>query len=73
MERIERKLEQLYANCPLEPRDTVWIVGELCIAQYHTNKKWYRGKVVKVLDNETVQVKLLFYYKELYMIQYYLT
>ncbi|XP_046142311.1 tudor domain-containing protein 1 isoform X1 [Osmia bicornis bicornis] len=61
LQRIERKLEKLYAKCQFEPRDTVWVVGDLCIAQYHSNKKWYRGKVVKVLDNDIVQVMFVDY------------
>jgi hypothetical protein len=31
-----------------KPHDLYWFVGQLCIAQYHADKKWYRGKVVGV-------------------------
>ncbi|XP_076395863.1 tudor domain-containing protein qin isoform X2 [Megachile rotundata] len=58
---IERKLEKLYTNCPIESHDTVWAAGDMCIAQYHTDKKWYRGKVVKVEENDIIDVEFVDY------------
>ncbi|XP_076287451.1 tudor domain-containing protein qin isoform X2 [Lasioglossum baleicum] len=58
---IEQKLEKLYKNCNLESCDTVWSVGDMCIAQYHDNKKWYRGKVVNILENDVVEVEFVDY------------
>lgn len=55
---IETKLEQLYNNCSLKSFDNVWIEGDLCIAQYHANKKWYRGKIVKIRENDIIDVKI---------------
>ncbi|XP_076656102.1 tudor domain-containing protein qin [Halictus rubicundus] len=61
LSNIERKLEKLYANCKVESCDTVWSIGDMCIAQYHGNKKWYRGKVVKILENDTFEVEFVDY------------
>ncbi|XP_053997155.1 uncharacterized protein LOC128886369 isoform X1 [Hylaeus anthracinus] len=61
LDKIEAKLEKLYRNCTLEVCDTVWIAGNLCIAQYHGNKKWYRGEVVEVLENDLIKVKFVDY------------
>jgi hypothetical protein len=37
-----------FKNTQPKPHDLYWFVGQLCIAQYHMDKKWYRGKVVGV-------------------------
>ncbi|XP_076766706.1 tudor domain-containing protein qin [Xylocopa sonorina] len=58
---IEMKLENIYSNCPIEPCDTVWIAGDLCIAQYHVNNKWYRGKIVSVEEHDIVNVEFVDY------------
>ncbi|PNF34127.1 hypothetical protein B7P43_G01154 [Cryptotermes secundus] len=44
-----------------KPHDLYWFVGQLCIAQYHADKKWYRGKVVGVNDDRTVKVAFVDY------------
>ncbi|XP_078032557.1 tudor domain-containing protein qin isoform X2 [Augochlora pura] len=61
LSKIENKLQELYQNCEMESCDTVWAVGDICIAEYHANKKWYRGKVVQVLGNDVVQVQFVDY------------
>ncbi|KAK1134476.1 hypothetical protein K0M31_007258 [Melipona bicolor] len=61
LEYIEMKLEKLYTNCPTEYCDTTWIVGNLCIAQYHANKKWYRGKIVAIEENDIINVEFVDY------------
>ncbi|XP_043795081.1 RING finger protein 17 isoform X2 [Apis laboriosa] len=61
LQYIELKLEKLYKNCPIESCDTVWAVGDLCIAQYHANKKWYRGKVVEIRENNIIDVEFIDY------------
>lgn len=50
------KLGKLYNDCPTESCDTVWAAGDMCIVQYHANKKWYRGKVVKVEEDDIIKV-----------------
>ncbi|XP_018305979.1 RING finger protein 17 [Mycetomoellerius zeteki] len=37
-----------------------WKEGEICIAQYHHNQKWYRGRIVNNLGN-VVQVEFVDY------------
>ncbi|XP_072764872.1 RING finger protein 17 isoform X2 [Anoplolepis gracilipes] len=32
-------------------KEKIWKAGELCIAQYHHNKKWYRGRIVENLGS----------------------
>ena len=61
LRKIELKLEKLYKNCTIESCDTVWAAGDLCIAQYHANKKWYRGTVIKVQENELFNVEFVDY------------
>ncbi|XP_076379194.1 tudor domain-containing protein qin isoform X2 [Megalopta genalis] len=58
---IENKLQKLYKNCEIESCDTAWAVGDICIAEYHANKKWYRGKVMKILENDMVEVEFVDY------------
>ncbi|XP_015431060.1 PREDICTED: RING finger protein 17-like [Dufourea novaeangliae] len=58
---IETKLQDLYNNCAVESCDIVWAAGDMCIAQYHANQKWYRGKVVKVLGNDIFEVEFVDY------------
>ncbi|XP_017755706.1 PREDICTED: RING finger protein 17-like [Eufriesea mexicana] len=58
---IEMKLEQLYNNYEHESFDSVWIEGDLCIVQYHANKKWYRGKIVKIRENDIIDVEFVDY------------
>ncbi|XP_043528464.1 uncharacterized protein LOC122538452 isoform X2 [Frieseomelitta varia] len=61
LEYIEMKLEKLYANCSTEFCDTTWTVGTSCIAQYHANKKWYRGKIVGIEENDIINVEFVDY------------
>lgn len=56
LQYIEMKLGKLYNDCPTESCDTVWAAGDMCIVQYHANKKWYRGKVVKVEEDDIIKV-----------------
>lgn len=52
------KLEKIYSNRSIELCDTEWAVGDPCIAQYHVNKKWYRGKIVEIQGNDIINVKV---------------
>lgn len=53
---IGNALLSRFNNSQPKPHDLYWFVGQLCIAQYHADKKWYRGKVVRVNDDRTVKV-----------------
>ncbi|KAL0123514.1 hypothetical protein PUN28_005788 [Cardiocondyla obscurior] len=59
LQYIESKL-QTYSKKIKINKEKQWKEGELCIAKYHYNQKWYRGKVVKVSEH-TVQVKFVDY------------
>lgn len=57
---IETELQTHYKNIKIN-KEKKWKVGELCIAQYHQNRKWYRGKIVQTLgDILQVRNNLLF-------------
>ncbi|XP_043290163.1 RING finger protein 17 isoform X2 [Venturia canescens] len=58
---IERTLDEKYRNTVVTPPDLVWEEGDLCIAQYHSNKKWYRGQVREVLENGVTKVEFIDY------------
>jgi len=47
---IETELQTHYKNIKIN-KEKQWKEGELCIAQYHHNQKWYRGRIVKNLGN----------------------
>lgn len=51
---IESELQTHYKKFKIN-KEKQWKVGEPCIARYHANKKWYRGKIVKTSE-KTVQV-----------------
>lgn len=58
---IGNALLSRFQNSQPKPHDLYWFVGQLCIAQYHSDKKWYRGKVVGVNDDRTVKVVFVDY------------
>ncbi|XP_012283187.1 RING finger protein 17 isoform X2 [Orussus abietinus] len=61
LKMIEEALEEHYKNVKIKPYDKVWKEGEICVAQYHCNKKWYRAQVLKVLPNDMIQVQFVDY------------
>ncbi|XP_071556036.1 RING finger protein 17 isoform X2 [Temnothorax nylanderi] len=56
---IETELQTHYKNIKIN-KDKQWKEGELCIARYHGNQKWYRGKIIKTSGN-IVQVEFVDY------------
>lgn len=52
---IETELQNYYKKVKIN-KEKKWKEGEICIAQYHHNQKWYRGRIVNNLGN-VVQVK----------------
>jgi hypothetical protein len=58
---IGNALLSRFQNSQPKPHDLYWFVGQLCIAQYHSDKRWYRGKVVGVNDDRTVKVVFVDY------------
>ncbi|XP_043682630.1 RING finger protein 17 isoform X3 [Vespula pensylvanica] len=61
LEYIETMLADSYKKFKIKPRDRKWKEGDMCIAQYHANKKWYRAKVLAVLDENTIEVQFVDY------------
>ncbi|XP_024945820.1 RING finger protein 17 isoform X2 [Cephus cinctus] len=58
---IENTLKKEYEDFSLKSYDRMWTVGDICIAQYHDNKMWYRGVVKKLLPNDIIQVMFVDY------------
>lgn len=56
LEYIKNTLQKRYQNCRIKPYDKEWEVGEICIAEYHHDKMWYRGEVQRVLNKNSVMV-----------------
>lgn len=47
---IESELQIHYKDIKMK-KEKKWKKGDLCIAQYHHDKKWYRGRIFKTLGN----------------------
>lgn len=47
---IDTELQTHYKNIKIN-KQKQWKEGDLCIAQYHNDKKWYRGRIVKHSGN----------------------
>ncbi|XP_012217154.1 RING finger protein 17 isoform X1 [Linepithema humile] len=49
---IESELQVCYKKAKRHiKKDKKWKEGDLCIAQYHHDMKWYRGRIVRILGN----------------------
>jgi hypothetical protein len=57
LNKIEEELNEMYMGSEPKARDLSWSPGQICIAKYHTDKNWYRAKVIKVL------FRLCFYFQ----------
>ncbi|KAI4497679.1 hypothetical protein M0802_007219 [Mischocyttarus mexicanus] len=58
---IESMLIEYCQNIKIKARDKIWKKGDICIAQYHANKLWYRAKVLAVLNKDTIEVQFVDY------------
>ncbi|KAF5295115.1 hypothetical protein FQA39_LY13266 [Lamprigera yunnana] len=58
LKAMEDEMNTYFANSSPEPPDTIWFPGQLCTAKYHLNDKWYRGKIISVVQN-TIEVCLI--------------
>lgn len=48
MDLLEKALLSLFENSVMRPHDKEYVKGEICVALYEINKKWYRGRVTEV-------------------------
>lgn len=55
---INSTLEAKFSGSVAKACDMVWAPNDLCIAQYHNDKKWYRAQVLELLDNDEIKVLL---------------
>lgn len=56
---LEKALMSRYRNTKPSPSDMYWFPGQLCVAQFHVDQKWYRAKVISV-NSEDSTVKVYF-------------
>jgi hypothetical protein len=61
---IRSVLLSKYAGSSHSQDDLHWTFSEACIAQFHRDKRWYRGMVLKVLDTGECLVKFVDYGSE---------
>nr|CAD7260952.1 unnamed protein product [Timema shepardi] len=62
---IQNMLELRFKNSKPKPHDFYWSAGLPCIAQYHSDNKWYRAKVLEVNDNDrSIKVRFVDYGNE---------
>ena len=61
---IQSVLLSKYAGSSHSQDDLHWTSSEACIAQFHLDKRWYRGVVLKVLDTGECLVKFVDYGSE---------
>ncbi|XP_063243683.1 RING finger protein 17 isoform X2 [Bacillus rossius redtenbacheri] len=58
---ISNGLNSRFANSKPKPCDSYWSPGQTCVALYHSDKKWYRGKVISIKEDMTVEVMFVDY------------
>ncbi|XP_046671899.1 RING finger protein 17-like isoform X3 [Homalodisca vitripennis] len=61
LQLIKRALETIFKGSEPKPHDKDWVVGQICIAFYEPDGNWYRGKVVKVISDEQIEVLFVDY------------
>nr|CAD7403847.1 unnamed protein product [Timema cristinae] len=62
---IQNMLELRFKNSKPKPHDFYWSAGLPCIAQYHSDNKWYRAKVLEVNDDDrSIKVRFVDYGNE---------
>lgn len=56
LQLIQKGLKNHYKN--VSKVNTIqWKVGDICIARYHLDNQWYRGIIVKNLENKLMVSK----------------
>ena len=53
---MKNALTFCYGNSKPSPCDRYWFPGQLCIAQFHVDKMWYRGKVLSIRSDNSLNV-----------------
>uniref|UniRef100_A0AAU7J8D4 Tudor domain-containing protein Tdr4 n=1 Tax=Locusta migratoria TaxID=7004 RepID=A0AAU7J8D4_LOCMI len=58
---IQNALQSRFTNSKPAPHDLFWFPGQVCIAKYHGDKKWYRGKVLQLNEDSTLKIQFVDY------------
>ncbi|XP_046594753.1 RING finger protein 17 [Neodiprion lecontei] len=58
---IDAALQAHFKDSKPQACDMFWAPNDLCIAQYHVDKKWYRAQVLELLENDEVKVVFVDY------------
>ncbi|XP_046734987.1 RING finger protein 17 [Diprion similis] len=58
---IDAALQAHFTGSKPQACDMFWAPNDLCIAQYHADNKWYRARVLELLENEEVKVVFVDY------------
>uniref|UniRef100_A0A1B6D668 RING finger protein 17 n=1 Tax=Clastoptera arizonana TaxID=38151 RepID=A0A1B6D668_9HEMI len=64
LQHISSVLKSKYRGTKPLPQDLFWFPDQLCIASYHVDNMWYRGKVLKIKDDNTLDVVFVDYGNE---------
>ncbi|KAF4520391.1 hypothetical protein B566_EDAN016678, partial [Ephemera danica] len=58
--KLQRMVDQHYRDSVPAPEDMLWSVGQICVAKYHVDNKWYRAKVIEILDADCNHLRVQF-------------
>lgn len=61
IQKMESEMKMIFQNTPSEPLNTSWNIGDLCTVRYFANNNWYRGKVIRINSNDTLQILMTDY------------
>lgn len=59
LDNMESEMKLIFQNTPSELPDTKWNVGDLCTVRYFVNTNWYRGKVIRINNKNSLQVLMV--------------
>ncbi|KAK3924009.1 Tudor domain-containing protein 1 [Frankliniella fusca] len=61
LRKITKSLFKKFNGSRPTPEDSFWLPNNLCVAQYHLDKRWYRGKVLQITSDNLVEVQFADY------------
>lgn len=64
LQEMELRMKKIFDLTAEDSLYEVWKVGDLCTVKYYLNHHWYRGKILKIGDNEEITVLMVDYGNE---------